>query len=322
MLRYRQNWNESNIQTSTIFWQKRRKSMKTHLNPIVAVILILALGLAGCNTPATQTPATPTVNPNSATVLAMVERMNAGDLEGSLAYFADDARIYFIGMPPTGIEVYRGKEQIRPIWEDCINNHFKWEVAIDSVLGDIVQVKAKTWHDFTRQLGVAPNEYTDIYQVKDGKITTYASTMTEQSLAKFKPALAEIMPPDPVAPPSEENPVSALTITISDGTCTYDGPMTLQAGEVRVTWNIKDQDKDDYALTFFNLDAGKDLTDLMAMTTGYPPSWSTELTEWEQGPGTSQSHSFTIQKGPVYLICWSKPPDIPIGNVGPFEVKE
>jgi hypothetical protein len=39
----------------------------------------------------------------------MIERLNAGDVEGSLAYFADDAVVYFMGFPPTGIEVYKGK---------------------------------------------------------------------------------------------------------------------------------------------------------------------------------------------------------------------
>jgi hypothetical protein len=43
--------------------------------------------------------------------LAMVERVNAGDAEGSLAYFADDVTGYIVGLPPTGMEVYRGKEE-------------------------------------------------------------------------------------------------------------------------------------------------------------------------------------------------------------------
>jgi hypothetical protein len=35
---------------------------------------------------------------------------------------------------------------------------------------------------FTRQLGVAPTEFIDVPEVKDGKITTYGSTITEQAL--------------------------------------------------------------------------------------------------------------------------------------------
>jgi ketosteroid isomerase-like protein len=328
-------FNEGSLKTT-----KGDIQMNTKLNHIIKIALIFALSLAGCTSPAAPASSTaepnatasstaipgaavnPTDKPNAAAVLAMVERMNAGDLEGSLKYFADDAIIYFIGMPPRGMEIYRGKEQIRSVWKDCIENHFKWEAEIDYADGDIVQANTKTWHDFTRQIGVAPNEYFDVYLFKDGKISSYASTITEQALARFKPALAKVMPPDPTPVPSVEDPVSALTITVLDGTCTYEGPMTLKAGEITVTWDVKDQNKDKFGLTFHNLDAGKDLTDLMAATVGFAPSWAHMLAEWEQGPGMSQSYHFTVKQGPVYLICWSKPPDIPIGNVGPFEVKQ
>jgi hypothetical protein len=42
----------------------------------------------------------------------------------------------------------------------------------------------------------------------------------------------------------------------------------------------------------------------------------------ELGPGKTQTYNFTVKEGPVYGICWSKPPDLPIGAVGPFEVKQ
>ena len=225
--------------------------MKAKLYYLTVVMLILVLGVTGCTSAAslptpTQTAApqaTPTNNPNSALVLDMVERLNAGDVEGSLSYFAEDALVYFVGMPPAGLEIYRGKEQIQPIWEDCVDNHFKWEVEIESAYGDIVTTQAKTWHDFTRQLEVAPNEFIDVYEVKDGKIATYGSTITEEALAKFKPALAEVMPPSQTPNPLSETPATEVIVTISDSTCAYNGPMTLQAGEVNVIMDVKDHDK-------------------------------------------------------------------------------
>jgi ketosteroid isomerase-like protein len=247
--------------------------------------------------------------------------MNAGDIEGSLAYFADDAVAYIIGLPPTGMEVYAGKEQIRALWQDSVDNHFQWETEITSANGDIVMVRAKTWHDFTRQLEVAPLEYVDVYEVKDGKITTYGTTITAGALAEFMPAFEEVVPPeDPV--PSTEEPVSEMTVTIAGGTCAIDHPAPFQAGEIKVTLNIKDQDKDLYALTLFNLEEGKDLLDLMASTAGIPPSWADILLMEELEPGKNATYTFTVEKGPVYLICWSKPPDLPIGNAGPIEVRE
>lgn len=228
--------------------------------------------------PATQVPpaqpsvieASPTVNPNSEIVLNMVERLNAGDVEGSLAYFSAGAMGYLMGFPPAGIEVYTGKEQLRLLWQDSVSNHFKWDVEVISDSGGIVNVRAKTWHDFTRQLGVAPLEYADVYEVSDGEIITYGSWLTGESLDRFRPAFAEVMPPEPTAAPSSDPPVSEITVTIAGGTCTTDGPAALQAGEVRVSVHVKEQDNSLYALTLFTLDPGKDILDLMVSTVGSP----------------------------------------------------
>jgi hypothetical protein len=302
------------------------------LTLLISIVLASMVSMTGCAAPATQPPATPapptqppvqadpTAGPNSEIVLNMVERMNAGDVEGSLAYFSDDAMGYLMGFPPTGIEIYAGKEQIRLLWEDSVSNHFRWEIEITGASGDEVYVRAKTWHDFTSELGVAPLEYSDVYAVEDGKITTYGSWLTEESLARLKPALAEVMPPEPTAAPSSDLPVSEMTVTIAGGTCSTDSPMTLKAGEVTVTLDVQDRDKSLYALTLFNLDEGKDFLDLMAATIGSPPSWVDMLLYEELEPGKSATYTFTVEQGPVYLVCWSKPPDLTIGNAGPFTV--
>jgi hypothetical protein len=327
--------------------------MKIRLTLLIIIVLISMLGAAACAAPATQSPATQTppappsatqsplaqppatqvpptqmpvslVTPqsklNTEIVLKMVADLNSGDVDGSLAYFADGAMGYLIGFPPTGIEVYKGKEQIGLLWQDSVNNHFKWEVNVTSAVGDIVNIHAKTWHDFTRQLGVAPLEYTDVYELKDGKIVTYGSWLTEESLARFKPAFAAAVPPEPTPTPFSGTTGSELTVTIAGGTCTTDGPEALKAGDVKVNWNVQDQDKSKYGLTLFTLDPDKDLLDLMVATYGQPPSWGVMVLYAELGPGESETYTFTVEKGPVYLICWSKPPDLPIGNAGPFTV--
>ena len=311
--------------------------MKTLLKDLAVFLLILALGITGCAAPATQLPPTqspPTqppapevteeavVDPFAEVVLKMVERMNAGDLEGSLDYFADDSVTYFIGMPPTGMEIYRGKEGIRPVWAECIGSHFKMEVEIVSVVGDVVNARSKTWHDFTRQLGVAPNEFIETYVVKDGKIAVYSSALTLEALAKFKPALAAVMPPEPTAALSTDTLVSEINIIIADDTCSYDGTLVLKAGPVTVNVDTTSEDEKTFGLTFFTLDPGKDLVDLMAGTLQpAPPSWSKMLTLWEVGSGANKTFTFGAEEGPLYLVCWSKPPDLAVGNVGPFEVK-
>jgi ketosteroid isomerase-like protein len=310
---------------------------------IQIIVLLSMLLMTGCAAPAvqptatqvppTQPPATqvpptktlvsqetPQTDLNSDVVLNMVERLNAGDVEGSLAYFADDATAYLMGFPPTGIEIYKGKEQIRSLWQDSADNHFEWEVEVDSAYGDMVNVRTKTWHDFTRQLEIAPLQYADVYQVIDGKIQTYGSWLTEESLARFKTAFAAAMPPEPSATPFSGTPGSELTVTIAGGTCTTEGPAALKAGDVKVNWNVQDQDKSMYGLTLFTLDPGKDLLDLMVATYGQPPSWGDMLILRELGPGESETNTIRLEKGPLYLICWSKPPDLPIGNTGPIPV--
>lgn len=303
--------------------------MKTSLLRVIVSLDILALVTTGCSGQTVQPTPIPTSPPAtertqqtaSEIIEEMVSRMNAGDVEGSLAYFADDAAAYIIGLPPAGMEVYAGKEQIRTLWQDSVANHFQWEVNVTSTDGNIVNVEAKTWHDFTRQLEVAPLEYNDVYEVKDGKITTYGTTIAAEALARFMPAFKEVVPPEEPAVPSTDLSVSEMAVTIAGGTCTIDNPAPLQAGEIKVTLNIKDQNKDLYALTMFNLDTDKDILDLMASTIGMPPTWADILLMEEQKPGTNNTYAITIEKGPVYMICWSKPPDLPIGNAGPIEVK-
>jgi len=304
----------------------------------IIFVIFLISSMAGCAAPTTQPPAqqtatqaspvvqpvsqpTPTTNPNTQIVLDMVERLNAGDVDGSLAYFAEDALSYFIGMPPTGIEHYTSREALRPMWEYCVSDNFEWEVEITEVEGDLVFALAKTWLDFTRQLGVAPNEFIDIYQVHNGKITTYGSTMTEPALARFKPAFSEVMPPEPTDIPSSLTPVSEMTVTIAGGTCTTDSPVALKTGHVNINLSVKDTNKEKYALTIFTLNEGKDLLDLMASTAQTsPPPWADILLLEEIGPDESDTYSVALESGPVYLICWSQLPALPIGNAGPIVV--
>lgn len=306
--------------------------MKARLPLLIILVLLSVATTTGCGTPGTQPPATqvPPTQPlvqasstgtsNSEIVLNMVERMNAGDVEGSLAYFANDVMGYFVGLPPTGMEVYTGKEALRAVWEDSVSNHFQWEVEPATESFDQVHVYAKTWHDFTRDLGVAPLEWIDVYEVKGGRITSYSSTIEQEALARLKPALAQAMPPEATPTPPSEIPASEMTVTIAGGTCTVDKPSVLQAGEMRVTLDVKDQDKDLYALMLFNLDEGKDLPDLMASTVGLPPPWSDILLDRELRPGKSETYTFTLERGPVYAICFSDPPGLPIGNAGPLTV--
>lgn len=300
----------------------------TKRNFFILVVVLSVLLLAGCTalaaapapTAEPTPPPPPTTAPISAAVVGYAERLSAGDLQGTLAFFDDNARMYLFGLPPTGTELYDGKEQIKAMLEENIANHFKMEVEVLDVDEDVVTARTTTWHDFTREIGVAPLEAIAVYVIKDGKITTEAWHVSAESLAKIKSALGE-MPPEP--PAQAETPVSEIKVTIAGGTCTYEGPLALQAGPVAVTLDVQDQDRDSYLLLFVTLDPGKEFTDLMAATIGDQPSWAHIVAlPNEKKPGESTHFNVRMREGPVYGICMSEPPELAIGAIGPFTIVE
>jgi len=121
---------------------------------------------------------------------AMADALSAGDLEATMALFTDDAivKIFYGNVFPP--ESYIGSEQVRPLMEDLIAIHFKIQIEILQVLGDIAVTRSKTWNDETIQLGIAPLEMTEIYPIRDGKIKGFVSIFTDESVAKLKAALA------------------------------------------------------------------------------------------------------------------------------------
>ena len=114
-------------------------------------------------------------------ITAMADALSAGDVEATMALFTDDAII---------CESCIGREQVRLFMEDLVANNFKIQIEILQVLGDIAVTRSKTWHDETRQLGIAPLVYIEIYPIQDGKIKGFISITTDETEAKIKAALA------------------------------------------------------------------------------------------------------------------------------------
>ncbi len=114
----------------------------------------------------------------------------AGDLEGSLAYWADDAFVKLIGVPPGELDAYHGIEQLRAWLKGLSAIHFEIREELIEVEGDTLTVRALSWSDQTRQLGVAPLEATEVYVIKNGKIVGLTWTITAESLAKLQAALS------------------------------------------------------------------------------------------------------------------------------------
>lgn len=317
--------------------------MKTKL--AVFVIIGIALALTGCD-PAAALTATATPSPPSAAppptetpvplteiVMDTVESFNVGDMDGTMSHWADDAIFYMFGMPPTGTEIAAGKAQIRTMYEENIASHSQWEVEIVSIVGNVVNIRSKNWHDFTRQIGVAPLEADGLFVIEDGVITVHVWNLTQDSVTRLRTAVAEAMAAEQaaageadveeaIAAPAE-SPATELTVNIANEMCSYEGSLALQAGEVALTVEAEESDKQAYAVIFFTLEPGKDFLDLMASTLGSRPSWADEVPMTPRGvvsPGSSRSYKLTVTDGPIYGVCWSREPAYAIGSIGPFVV--
>jgi hypothetical protein len=113
-------------------------------------------------------------------------------------------------------------------------------------------------------------------------------------------------------------------VTFAGGICKYEGPATLPAGELTVTIDAKDRDKEAFAAAWFNLAPGKGLSDLIkAQDSPSPPPWADMLALQEAPPGGSETYRLKVEKGPLYLLCWSGSPDQSrgVGSKGPIDVR-
>lgn len=117
---------------------------------------------------------------------------NAGDLDGSLAYWTDDAVVKLIGAPPGQPDTMRGKAELRAWVESLFAAHFEIQEELIKEEGDTLTVKALTWMDPTRQLGVAPLEGMEVYVVRNGKIASLTWTISPESQAKLQAALSRM----------------------------------------------------------------------------------------------------------------------------------
>jgi ketosteroid isomerase-like protein len=125
----------------------------------------------------------------SVPVVAEVIPLNVGDAEGALAYWADDATVKLVGVPPDVQDSYRGREQVCGWFKDLIAQHFQIQVKVIKVQGNAVTTRTQTWDDTTRQLGIAPLVAIEVYVVNDEKIACLTSTISPKSRLRFQSAL-------------------------------------------------------------------------------------------------------------------------------------
>jgi LPXTG-motif cell wall-anchored protein len=152
--------------------------MKTHLIAITTFVLVLALPVALY---AQETDP-------AAVVTAVYEAFNAGDVDAVNALYADDAVVHF----PDWDETYTSAEEIHLWVEELVAANFAVEVESLQVEGDTITATISAWADPSRELDIAPLVSTDVFTVKDGRIASQTSTLTEESQAKLMAAMAAL----------------------------------------------------------------------------------------------------------------------------------
>ncbi len=119
------------------------------------------------------------------TIEAFNAASNAGDLDGMLAYFADDATLTTLPPPPAPApSVFAGKEQIRAWLAPQIPG---LHVAPRNLQmrGTTVTWEATITADMFRQLGIDSFEVAAEAIVAAGKLQSMTVTQTPESVAKF-----------------------------------------------------------------------------------------------------------------------------------------
>lgn len=122
-----------------------------------------------------------------AVVTAFFEAFNAGDLEGLVAYYADDAVMHLVPFH----EPYVGKEAIRAAFAEMIAGHATVEYEILQVEGDTVTLINRFTGDNLRALGLTLEANQEII-VRDGKIVSNIWIATDESIAAYQAAMAAL----------------------------------------------------------------------------------------------------------------------------------
>ena len=232
--------------------------MKTNLIYAGALALcVIALVACAAPTPV-PTPVPPTAVPKptavpppdlASLIKALVDVLNAGNVDAAVAFFTDDATQTQQPPPSAGQSGVRtGKEQIRGFYKGLIDDHFSVELSNVKVAGDKITYTCTFSTDSYKKLGVAPIVAVEDAVFEGGKIKSKTITVTPESLAKIQAAMAAAQakpPPDPgslikdlVSALNAGNLDAAMAFYADDVTRTQQPPPS--SGQSGV-WTGKDQ---------------------------------------------------------------------------------
>ena len=121
-----------------------------------------------------------------AVIGAFDDAWNLHDVEGVLAFFADDAVVTLVPPPPGAPGTYNGTEEIRGFVQGLISG-FRVASRNHRVIGDAVTWESTVSSDAFRQLGIDPVECS-AEAVRREKITSFTVTFSPDTVRKLQAA--------------------------------------------------------------------------------------------------------------------------------------
>jgi hypothetical protein len=126
-------------------------------------------------------------------VNAWQEALNKGDIDSALSYLAENVSVDLGAAGPTG-EPLHGKQEVRGWYETIATGKSHGTMSNCQPDGDTITCLSHFEDEGLMEMGVDFIEGTWVGVVRDGKIQSYAFTISPESLAKFPP---------PPAPPQD-----------------------------------------------------------------------------------------------------------------------
>lgn len=124
---------------------------------------------------------------------AAYDAINAGDAEGAMAYYAQDAVSIALPAPPGTTGVIVGYDDILQVTRDLIAGNMQIEITDFHVFGDSATMTALHTDDAFIELGVAPLEFTGTTTVQDGLIVLETWVIRAESRERFFAAIVAAM---------------------------------------------------------------------------------------------------------------------------------
>lgn len=160
--------------------------MKGKLQLLIALLALVMLLMLQASIKAQD--ATPPKDPE-AVYRAAYAAQNAGDVEASMALFAENAVSIALPPPPGTNGVFIGKAAIREVTAEFVTRHPQIEFVDFQVNGDTLSFTLLLVEDVFREIGVFPIKFSGVAVVQDGLIQSDTWIMDKDSLARLDAAI-------------------------------------------------------------------------------------------------------------------------------------